>query len=106
MFLFAYFQSMQEFGSAVGGSLVFGLIGIVLLVIGFKAFDLMTPKLDVAPLTIDRVSDLEVIVGAVEILLGIVVPVLIGIGMTLGTAAPVSKHEPTVSRDALWVQDS
>ena len=29
------------------GSLVFGLVGIVLIVVGFKVFDLMTPKLDI-----------------------------------------------------------
>ena len=46
MTLFSTFQTFQDFAMAAGVSLIFGIIGITLLVIGFKAFDKLTPKLD------------------------------------------------------------
>jgi putative membrane protein len=37
----------SNFGMAVASSVVFGLIGIILMMIGFKIFDWITPKIDV-----------------------------------------------------------
>ena len=73
MLLFAYFQSLQEFGSAVGGSLVFGLIGIVLLIIGFKAFDLMTPRLDLEGELAKGNIAVGIVVGSLLFAIGFIV---------------------------------
>lgn len=37
----------ENFWIGAVGSLVFGVIGIVLLILGYFAFDIITPKLDV-----------------------------------------------------------
>jgi putative membrane protein len=42
--LFAY-STPENFGEAAVSSAVFGLIGIVLLVLGYKVFDWLTPSL-------------------------------------------------------------
>jgi uncharacterized membrane protein YjfL (UPF0719 family) len=43
--LFADFSTPDNFWAAVGGSVVFGLIGIILLIFGYKVFDWLTPAL-------------------------------------------------------------
>jgi uncharacterized membrane protein YjfL (UPF0719 family) len=37
----------HDFGTAILAACVFGLIGIALMVVGFKAFDIITPKIDI-----------------------------------------------------------
>lgn len=73
MNLFAGFQSFQEFGSAAGASLIFGLIGIVLLIIGFKAFDMLTPKLDLEAELAKGNMAVGVVVGALLLAIGLIV---------------------------------
>jgi putative membrane protein len=54
--LFA-FVLPENFWVGAVGSLIFGVIGIVLLILGYFAFDIVTPKLDVpAELTKGNVS--------------------------------------------------
>ena len=73
MALFAFFQSFSEFGGAAGASLVFGLIGIVMLIAGFKAFDLVTPKLDLeVELSKGNIS-VGIVVGALLLAIGYIV---------------------------------
>jgi putative membrane protein len=43
--LFAFFTLPENFGDAAANSVVFGLIGIVLLIVGYKVFDWLTPSL-------------------------------------------------------------
>jgi putative membrane protein len=43
--LFANFTVPENFWVAAAGSVVFGLIGIVLLILGYKVFDWLTPSL-------------------------------------------------------------
>lgn len=43
--LLAQFAVPENFWAAVIGSVVFGLIGIVLLILGYRLFDLLTPAL-------------------------------------------------------------
>ena len=43
--LFADFTVPENFWVAAAGSAVFGLIGIVLLILGYKMFDWLTPSL-------------------------------------------------------------
>lgn len=42
---FADFAVPENFWVAAAGSAVFGLIGIVLLILGYKVFDWLTPSL-------------------------------------------------------------
>lgn len=44
--LFATYETMPQFLIALVQSFAFGLLGIVLLLIAFKSFELMTPKVD------------------------------------------------------------
>ena len=54
----------EGFWQGAIASLVFGLIGIVLLMVGYFAFDILTPKLDVpAELSKGNVS-VGIVVGA------------------------------------------
>jgi len=56
MTLFA-FALPENFWIGAVGSLIFGVIGIVLLLLGYFAFDIVTPKLDVpAELTKGNIS--------------------------------------------------
>ena len=47
MALAIYLGGAWTFVSAVVSAIVFGLIGIGLMVVGFKAFDFITPQLNV-----------------------------------------------------------
>lgn len=55
--LLAFVTLPENFWVGAVGSLVFGVIGIVLLILGYFLFDVITPKLDVpAELTKGNVS--------------------------------------------------
>ncbi len=41
------YGSLRELGMEVFSTLVFGIVSIVLMVLGFKAFDMITPQLNV-----------------------------------------------------------
>jgi putative membrane protein len=43
--LFADLTFPENFWAAVAGSVVFGLIGIILLILGYRVFDWLTPAL-------------------------------------------------------------
>lgn len=43
--LLAEFSVADSFGAALSSSAVFGLIGLVLLILGYKVFDWLTPSL-------------------------------------------------------------
>ncbi len=73
MTLLAVFQSAQEFGMAVGASLVFGLIGIVMLMLGFKAFEKITPKLDIESELAKGNTAVGIVVGALLLAIGLIV---------------------------------
>ena len=44
---FAFIQNWGQFAQGLLAAAVFGLLGIALLVIGFKVFEMFTPKVDV-----------------------------------------------------------
>jgi putative membrane protein len=44
--MFALITDWNAFGAALLATAIFGLVGIVLMLAGFKLFDLMTPKID------------------------------------------------------------
>ena len=72
MNLLASFALPENFWIGAFGSLVFGVIGIVLLILGYFLFDLITPKLDVpAELTKGNVS-VGIVVAALLIAIAIV----------------------------------
>ena len=45
--MFAYTLTVESLGTGLLSAAVFGLLGIALLVFGFKVFEYATPKLDV-----------------------------------------------------------
>ena len=64
----------QAFYHALLSATVFGLLGIVLMLLGFKAFDLMTPKIDVQRELAERNNmAVAVVVAAVLISISIIV---------------------------------
>ena len=73
MTLFAYDWKWDEFGMAIFAAASFGLLGIALLMIGFKVFELITPKLDVEKKLQEGNVAVGVAVGALLIAIGIVV---------------------------------
>ncbi|MFO0935653.1 MAG: DUF350 domain-containing protein [Gemmataceae bacterium] len=78
MELFAAFQSFTEIGTAAGASFVFGLVGIVLLILGFKAFDFVTPKLDLeVELSKGNIS-VGIVVGSLLLAIGYIVSHVVG----------------------------
>ena len=59
----------ENFWAGVVGSLVFGLLGMVLLLLGYWLFDLITPRLDVQKELKEKNLAVAVVIGA--LLLGI-----------------------------------
>ncbi len=58
----------ESFGMNVLSAVVFGLIGIILMILGYKAFDWVTPKLDVEKELMDNKNvAVAIVVGAVFI---------------------------------------
>ena len=71
-------SSWPEFGTAVGISLAFGLIGIVLLIAGFKLFDMLTPKLDLEAELAKGNMAVAIVVGSMLVSIGLIVMKAIG----------------------------
>lgn len=44
--MFALISDWNAFGGALIATAIFGVVGIALMLLGFKAFDWMTPKID------------------------------------------------------------
>jgi putative membrane protein len=71
--LFAYDWRWDEFGMALLAAAAFGLLGIVLLALGYKVFDWITPKLDVEQKLQEGNVAVGVAVGALLIAIAVVV---------------------------------
>ncbi len=61
------------FGMAIVAATVFGALGIVLLLAGFKLFERLTPKLDVEQKLQEGSVAVAIVVGALLIAIGMVV---------------------------------
>jgi len=59
----------ENFWAGIVGSLVFGLLGMVLLLLGYWLFDLITPRIDVQKELKEKNLAVAVVIGA--LLLGI-----------------------------------
>ncbi len=63
------FPLLENFGAGVIASVVFGLIGIVLLLLGYWLFDRITPRIDVQKELCEKNVAVAIVVAA--LLLGI-----------------------------------
>lgn len=63
----------DAFGMALLAAAVFGLLGIVLLMLGFKLFERLTPKLDVEQKLQEGSVAVAIVVGALLIAIALVV---------------------------------
>jgi len=64
----------RSIGEALLAAMAFGLVGLVLILIGFKAFDWMTPKIDVErELTQNKNIAVAIVVAALIIAVAIVI---------------------------------
>jgi putative membrane protein len=71
--------SPETFSGAVISASVFGLLGIALLLLGFKMFDWITPKIDVQrELAENKNMAVAVVIGAMIIGISIVLARVIG----------------------------
>ena len=61
---------MEKFLSDLGVSLAFGVLGIVLAILGFKLFDLVTPKIKVEEELAEK-QNLAVAIVCAAVILGI-----------------------------------
>jgi putative membrane protein len=61
------------FGAAMLAATAFGLLGIALLLVGFKLFERLTPKLDVEQKLQEGSVAVAIVVGALLIAIGMVV---------------------------------
>ena len=59
----------ERFWPGIAGSAIFGLVGIVLLLLGYWLFDLITPRIDVQKELCEKNVAVAVVIGA--LLLGI-----------------------------------
>jgi putative membrane protein len=59
----------EHFWPGIAGSAIFGLVGIVLLLLGYWLFDLITPRIDVQKELCEKNVAVAVVIGA--LLLGI-----------------------------------
>ena len=67
------FVDWPAFGMAIVAATVFGLLGIVLLLVGFKLFERLTPKLDVEQKLQEGSVAVAIVVGALLVAIGMVV---------------------------------
>jgi uncharacterized membrane protein YjfL (UPF0719 family) len=54
----------EHFWSGVVGSAIFGLVGIVMLLLGYWHFDLVTPRIDVQKELSDKNLAVALVIGA------------------------------------------
>lgn len=73
MTLFAFEWSWNAFGMALLAAAAFGLLGIALLMLGFKVFERITPKLDVEQKLQEGSIAVGIVTGALLIAIAIVV---------------------------------
>lgn len=70
---------MEHFWQVLGSSAVFGLVGILLMVLGYKLFDWITPKIDVERELVERNNiAVAIVVAAIIIGSGIVTAAAVG----------------------------
>ena len=60
----------DRFGMDVLSSIVFGIVGIALMILGYKAFDWVTPKLDVEKELMDN-KNLAVAIVVAAVFIGV-----------------------------------
>ena len=70
--------SWQEFGRLMAYCAAFGVLGIALLAVGFKVFELITPKLDIEKKLQEGNIAVGMMVAALLIAIGVIVAVAIG----------------------------
>ncbi len=75
--LFAYDWRWDEFGMALFAAAAFGLLGIVLLAVGFKVFDLITPRLDIQKRLDEGNVAVGIVIGALLLAISVVVAVAV-----------------------------
>jgi uncharacterized membrane protein YjfL (UPF0719 family) len=69
----------ESFGAAIAGSVVFGLLGILLTVVGYKVFDWLTPGIKVEQELAERQNvAVGIVVAAIIIGASIVVAAVVG----------------------------
>jgi putative membrane protein len=73
MTLFAFEWNWNAFGMALLAAAAFGLLGIALLMLGFKVFERITPKLDVEQKLQEGSIAVGIVTGALLIAIAIVV---------------------------------
>jgi len=75
--VFAVVRDWGQFGNDLIYAATFGLLGIVMLLLGFKLFELVTPKLDVEHKLQEGNLAVAIVVGALLLGIGIVVGIAI-----------------------------
>jgi putative membrane protein len=75
--LFANTPTLEALGLNLVGAATFGLLGIALLALGFKVFELITPKLEVEKKLQEGNIAVGIVVGALLLAVGIVIAVAI-----------------------------
>lgn len=78
MSLFAEGWTTDTFGMSLAAAAAFGLLGIVLLIIGFKVFDWITPKLKVEEELMKGNVAVGIAVGALLLAISLIVVRAIG----------------------------
>jgi len=72
--MFALITDWSGFGGALIATAIFGLVGIGLMLLGFKVFDWMTPKIDLEKeLGENRNVAVAIVIGAVMIGIAIII---------------------------------
>jgi putative membrane protein len=78
MMLFAMYDTMQSFLVALVQSFAFGLLGVVLLLIAFKSFELMTPKVDLESELAKGNTAVGIVCGAMLVALSFIIMRVVG----------------------------
>jgi putative membrane protein len=72
--MFALINDWSGFGGALLATAIFGLVGIALMLVGFKVFDWMTPRIDLEKeLGENRNVAVAIVVASVMVGIAIVV---------------------------------
>ncbi len=75
--LFALVTDWNHFANGMIYSVAFGVLGIVLLLLGFKLFELVTPKLDVEHKLQEGNLAVAIVVGSLFVAIGLIVGIAI-----------------------------
>jgi|688.fasta_scaffold1626099_2 uncharacterized membrane protein YjfL (UPF0719 family) len=76
--LFATYETMSQFLIALVQSFAFGLLGIVLLLIAFKSFEFMTPKVDLEAEMAKGNTSVGIVCGSMLIALSFIIMRVVG----------------------------